>query len=121
MRPSRRGRRRRAGRLLQANSGKVPYATPDNGTIGHSWDELFKSSTATSLVDIAYCGIGPALNDTRAGEVSAYFDQAPLRGRMWMPASYQPWLVHPHQLHSMPPVAACHAVSRRSTCRLRGG
>ena len=62
-------------RFLKANPGKVSYATPGNGTIGHKWGELFKRSTATSLVHIPYRGAGPALNDVLAGEVSVYFDQ----------------------------------------------
>ena len=32
---------------LKANPGKVSYATPGNGTIGHMWGELFKSATGT--------------------------------------------------------------------------
>ena len=60
---------------LKANPGKVSYATPGNGTIGHMWGELFKSSTGTSLVHIPYRGAGPAINDVLAGQVAAYFDQ----------------------------------------------
>ena len=32
-------------KYLKANPGKVSYASPGNGTIGHMWGELFKSST----------------------------------------------------------------------------
>lgn len=60
---------------LKANPGKVSYATPGNGTIGHVWGELFKSSTGTSMVHIPYRGAGPALNDVLAGQVAVYFDQ----------------------------------------------
>ncbi|UCU99071.1 tripartite tricarboxylate transporter substrate binding protein BugE [Acidovorax radicis] len=60
---------------LKANPGKVSYATPGNGTIGHMWGELFKSSTGTSMVHIPYRGAGPALNDVLAGQVAVYFDQ----------------------------------------------
>ncbi|XAH23302.1 tripartite tricarboxylate transporter substrate binding protein BugE [Xylophilus sp. GW821-FHT01B05] len=60
---------------LKANPGKVSYASPGNGTIGHMWGELFKSSTGTSMVHIPYRGAGPALNDVLAGQVSVYFDQ----------------------------------------------
>jgi tripartite-type tricarboxylate transporter receptor subunit TctC len=62
-------------KYLKANPGKVSYATPGNGTIGHMWGELFKSSTGTSMVHIPYRGAGPALNDVLAGEVPVYFDQ----------------------------------------------
>ncbi len=62
-------------RHLKANPGKVSYATPGNGTIGHMWGELFKSSTGTSMVHIPYRGAGPAINDVLAGQVAVYFDQ----------------------------------------------
>ena len=62
-------------RHLKANPGKVSYATPGNGTIGHMWGELFKRSTGTSMVHIPYRGAGPAINDVLAGQVAVYFDQ----------------------------------------------
>lgn len=62
-------------RYLKANPGKVTYASPGNGTIGHMWGELFKSTTNTFMVHIPYRGSGPALNDLLAGQVHAYFDQ----------------------------------------------
>ena len=75
-------------KYLKANPGKVSYATPGNGTIGHMWGELFKSSTGTSMVHIPYRGAGPAINDVLAGQVAVYFDQVasslprwPCRGR----------------------------------------
>ena len=62
-------------KFLKANPGKVSYASPGNGTIGHMWGELFKNSTGTSMVHIPYRGAGPALNDVLAGQVGVYFDQ----------------------------------------------
>ena len=62
-------------KYLKANPGKVSYASPGNGTIGHMWGELFKNSTGTSMVHIPYRGAGPALNDVLAGQVAVYFDQ----------------------------------------------
>jgi tripartite-type tricarboxylate transporter receptor subunit TctC len=62
-------------RYLKANPGQVSYATPGNGTIGHMWGELFKSSTGTFMVHIPYRGSGPALNDVLGGQVLVYFDQ----------------------------------------------
>ncbi|MEO7392367.1 MAG: tripartite tricarboxylate transporter substrate binding protein BugE [Ramlibacter sp.] len=62
-------------RYLKANPGKVTYASPGNGTIGHMWGELFKSTTNTFMVHIPYRGAGPALNDLLAGQVQVYFDQ----------------------------------------------
>ena len=62
-------------RYLKANPGKVTYASPGNGTIGHMWAELFKISTGTSMVHIPYRGAGPALSDVIGGQVGVYFDQ----------------------------------------------
>ena len=62
-------------KYLKANPGKVTYASPGNGTIGHMWGELFKSTTNTFMVHIPYRGAGPALNDVVAGQVNVYFDQ----------------------------------------------
>jgi tripartite-type tricarboxylate transporter receptor subunit TctC len=62
-------------RYLKANPGKVAYASPGNGTIGHMWGELFKSTTNTFMVHIPYRGAGPALNDLLGGQVQVYFDQ----------------------------------------------
>lgn len=62
-------------RHLKANPGKVEYATPGSGTIGHMWGELFKTATGTSMVHIPYRGAGPAINDVLGGQVPVYFDQ----------------------------------------------
>ena len=62
-------------KYLKANPGKVTFASPGNGTIGHMWGELFKSTTNTLMVHIPYRGAGPALNDLIAGQVNVYFDQ----------------------------------------------
>ncbi|MCW5650625.1 MAG: tripartite tricarboxylate transporter substrate binding protein BugE [Ramlibacter sp.] len=62
-------------KYLKANPGKVTYASPGNGTIGHMWAELFKSTTNTFMVHIPYRGAGPAKNDLLAGQVGVYFDQ----------------------------------------------
>ena len=62
-------------RYLKAHPGAVSYATPGNGTIGHMWAELFKSSTGVDMVHVPYRGSGPALNDVLAGQVAVYFDQ----------------------------------------------
>jgi tripartite-type tricarboxylate transporter receptor subunit TctC len=62
-------------KYLKANPGKVSFASPGNGTIGHMWGELFKSTTNTFMVHIPYRGAGPALNDVVGGQVMVYFDQ----------------------------------------------
>jgi tripartite-type tricarboxylate transporter receptor subunit TctC len=60
---------------LKANPAKVMYASPGNGTIGHMWGELFKSTTKTFMLHIPYRGAGPAMNDLLAGQVMVAFDQ----------------------------------------------
>lgn len=62
-------------RHLKANPGRVSYASPGNGTIGHMWAELFKSTTGTFMLHIPYRGAGPALQDLLGGQVGVYFDQ----------------------------------------------
>jgi tripartite-type tricarboxylate transporter receptor subunit TctC len=62
-------------KYLKANPGKISYASPGNGTIGHMWGEMFKSTTNTFMLHIPYRGAGPALNDVLGGQVMAYFDQ----------------------------------------------
>jgi tripartite-type tricarboxylate transporter receptor subunit TctC len=62
-------------KYLKANPGKVSYASPGNGTIGHMWGELFKSTTNTFMVHIPYRGAGPAIADVIGGQVQVYFDQ----------------------------------------------
>jgi tripartite-type tricarboxylate transporter receptor subunit TctC len=62
-------------KYLKANPGKVSYASAGNGTIGHMWAELFKSTTNTFMVHIPYRGAAPALTDLMGGQVQVYFDQ----------------------------------------------
>ena len=62
-------------KLLRDQPGKLMYASPGNGTIGHMWAELFKSSTKTFMLHVPYRGAAPAFNDLLAGQVHAYFDQ----------------------------------------------
>jgi tripartite-type tricarboxylate transporter receptor subunit TctC len=62
-------------RYLKTNPGKVTYASPGNGTIGHMWAELFKSTTNTFMLHIPYRGAGPATTDLIGGQVQVMFDQ----------------------------------------------
>jgi tripartite-type tricarboxylate transporter receptor subunit TctC len=62
-------------KYLKASPGKVSYASPGNGTIGHMWGELFKSTTNTFMLHIPYRGAAPALTDLMGGQVQVYFDQ----------------------------------------------
>ena len=60
---------------LKANPGKVSFATPGNGTIGHMWGAQFMKSTGTEMHHIPYRGSAPAINDVLGGQVPVYFDQ----------------------------------------------
>jgi tripartite-type tricarboxylate transporter receptor subunit TctC len=60
--------------LLQANPGKLNYASAGNGTSHHLAGELFKQQSKTFIVHIPYRGAGPALQDLIAGNVDMMFD-----------------------------------------------
>ncbi len=63
--------------LLRAQPGKMSYASPGNGSVGHFMGEAFKSASKTHIVHIPYRGAGPALNDVLAGTVEIMFDNLP--------------------------------------------
>ena len=57
----------------KANPGKLSYATPGVGSVFHLLGELFKQTTKTDLVHVAYRGIDPALTDLIAGHIPVAF------------------------------------------------
>ncbi len=63
--------------LAQANPGKVTYASPGNGSVGHFMGEAFKASAKVDLLHVPYRGAGQALNDFLGGVVDAMFDNLP--------------------------------------------
>jgi tripartite-type tricarboxylate transporter receptor subunit TctC len=62
-------------KYLKAKPGKVSVGSPGNGTIGHMWAELFKSTTGTFMLHIPYRGAAPAMTDLLGGQVQVAFDQ----------------------------------------------
>jgi tripartite-type tricarboxylate transporter receptor subunit TctC len=62
-------------KLVKSSPGKISYASPGIGTIGHLWAELFKNTTGTFMVHIPYRGAAPAITDLISGQVGVYFDQ----------------------------------------------
>lgn len=62
-------------KYLKANPAKLAYASAGNGTIGHMWGEIFKSTTNTFMLHIPYRGAGPAAADLLSGQVQVAFDQ----------------------------------------------
>jgi tripartite-type tricarboxylate transporter receptor subunit TctC len=62
----------------EANSGKVYYASPGNGTSPHMSAELFKLLTHAPLLNITYRGMGGgAYTDMLSGRVQVAFDNLP--------------------------------------------
>jgi tripartite-type tricarboxylate transporter receptor subunit TctC len=59
---------------VRANSGKVNYGTPGNGTSPHIATEVFNREARVKLNHIPYKGAGPALNDLMAGVIDVVFD-----------------------------------------------
>lgn len=57
----------------KANPGKLSYATPGVGSVFHLLGELFKQTTGTEMVHVAYKGIDPALTDLIAGHIPVAF------------------------------------------------
>jgi tripartite-type tricarboxylate transporter receptor subunit TctC len=63
--------------LAKREPGKLSYATPGHGTVGHVLGEQFKLSTGTDLLHVPYRGMGPALNDAIGGQVQVIYDNLP--------------------------------------------
>jgi tripartite-type tricarboxylate transporter receptor subunit TctC len=61
----------------KAGGGKIPYASPGIGTSPHMTMELFKLATGISLVNVAYKGGAPALQDVMGGHVVGMFGNLP--------------------------------------------
>jgi tripartite-type tricarboxylate transporter receptor subunit TctC len=62
---------------LKSNPGKLNYATPGPGSLGHMMGETFKHEAKVFITHIPYRGAGPALNDVLAGQVQILFDNLP--------------------------------------------
>jgi len=63
--------------LARAQPGKLSYASPGHGSVGHLLGEQFKLATGTDLLHVPYRGMGPALNDAVGGQVQVIFDNLP--------------------------------------------
>ena len=59
---------------VQANPGKVNYASPGAGTAHHLAGELYKLETKTEITHVPYRGAGPAMQDLLAGNADMMFD-----------------------------------------------
>jgi tripartite-type tricarboxylate transporter receptor subunit TctC len=64
-------------KYVKANPGRITYASPGNGSLGHLNTELYKIGTNTFMVHIPYRGAGPAKNDLLGGQVHVMMDNLP--------------------------------------------
>ena len=63
--------------LAKKEPGKLTYASAGNGSVSHMMGEMFKMASGTDLMHVPYRGVGPALNDTLAGQVDVLYDNLP--------------------------------------------
>ncbi len=63
--------------LAKSQPGKLGYASPGFGSVGHLLGEQFKLATGTDILHVPYRGMGPALNDAIGGQVQVIYDNLP--------------------------------------------
>jgi tripartite-type tricarboxylate transporter receptor subunit TctC len=63
--------------LAKSQPGKLSYASPGHGSVGHLLGEQFKLATGTDILHVPYRGMGPALNDAIGGQVQVIYDNLP--------------------------------------------
>jgi tripartite-type tricarboxylate transporter receptor subunit TctC len=63
--------------LVRSQPGKLVYASPGYGSVGHLLGEQFKLATGTNIGHIPYRGMGPALTDAISGQVQVVYDNLP--------------------------------------------
>lgn len=61
----------------RANPGKLNFATPGNGSLGHMMGETTKYEGRIFMTHIPYRGAAPAMNDTISGGTQVFFDNLP--------------------------------------------
>lgn len=62
---------------INANKGKLNYASAGNGSSIHLSTELLKKAAGLDIVHVPYRGSGPAIIDTSAGRVQMLFGTMP--------------------------------------------
>jgi tripartite-type tricarboxylate transporter receptor subunit TctC len=63
--------------LAKSQPGKLSYASPGYGSVGHLLGEQFKLASGTDILHVPYRGMGPALNDAIGGQVQVIYDNLP--------------------------------------------
>jgi tripartite-type tricarboxylate transporter receptor subunit TctC len=61
----------------KANSGKLNFGSPGNGSSAHLTGEMFKQVTGVTMQHVPYKGSAPALLDLIAGRIDIMFDNIP--------------------------------------------
>jgi tripartite-type tricarboxylate transporter receptor subunit TctC len=61
----------------RAEPGRIEYASPGVGNIGHLMGEMLKRQAGIDLLHVPYRGAAPALNDVLGGRVPLLFDLVP--------------------------------------------
>lgn len=59
--------------LARAHPGELTYGSAGIGSSGHLGGALFEALTGTKMVHVPYKGMGPAITDLMAGQVSMVF------------------------------------------------
>ena len=59
-------------RLAKASPGKLSFASPGNGTVGHLAGVLLLRNAGLDVLHVPYKGAGPALTDLLGGQVDLY-------------------------------------------------
>jgi tripartite-type tricarboxylate transporter receptor subunit TctC len=62
---------------VNANPGKINYASAGNGTPAHMAGELFKMMSGVNIQHVPYRGMAPALTDLLGGQVQVAFTSMP--------------------------------------------
>jgi tripartite-type tricarboxylate transporter receptor subunit TctC len=63
--------------MARKEPGKITFASPGTGSLGHANVEYFSSLAKVQLLHVPYKGSGMALNDAVAGQVDAITDNLP--------------------------------------------
>jgi tripartite-type tricarboxylate transporter receptor subunit TctC len=63
--------------FAKSQPGRLSYASPGFGSVGHLLGEQFKLATGTDILHVPYRGMGPALNDAIGGQVQVIYDNLP--------------------------------------------
>lgn len=61
----------------RANAGKLNYASPGSGSIGHLQGHWFAALSKADMTHIPYRGAGPAMQDLLGGQVQLMIDNVP--------------------------------------------